>query len=78
MRYKEGEILEGYRLTQEASYDMLVLTAFLGILIGIIITSMGKVGKQLWMLVWGLGLVVASLYLGIITYFDLPALIFTS
>ena len=68
MRYREGEELP---LTQYASDDMLLLTSFLGILIGIILSILGKFGKQLWMLVWGAGLVLVSIYLGISIWFEL-------
>ena len=49
---------------------MLLLTAVLGVLIGIVLAVMGKKGKQLWMLVWGIGLVFCSIYLGISIAFD--------
>jgi len=68
MRYREGEELP---LTQFASDDMLLLTAAMGIVIGIILASLGKFGKQLWMLVWGIGLVIVSIYLGISIWFEL-------
>lgn len=68
MRYREGEALP---LTQYASDDMLLLTAAMGIVIGIILSLLGKFGQQLWMLVWGIGLVIASIYLGISIWFEL-------
>jgi len=43
---------------------MLVLTAILGVLIGIALTVLGRKGKVMWMWVWGIGLVLCSLYLG--------------
>ena len=48
MRYREGEELP---LAQYASDDMLLLTAGLGIIIGIVLTILGKLGKQMWMFV---------------------------
>jgi len=68
VRYREGEELP---LTQYASDDMLLLTAFLGIVIGVILTLLGKFGKQMWMFVWGIGLVISSVYLGISIWFEL-------
>lgn len=68
MRYREGEEMP---LTQYASDDMLLLTAFLGIVIGITLTLLGKFGKQMWMFVWGIGLILASIYLGISIWFEL-------
>jgi len=70
MRYKEGEI-PPEAFTHNASDDMLILTAAMGIVIGIIISVLGKVGRQLWMLVWGIGLVTISFYLGISIWFNL-------
>lgn len=74
MRYKDDQTLEGYKLAQHSSDDMLLLTAVLGVLVGFALSYMGKRGKQLWMLVWGIGLILASIYMGVVTYFELPAL----
>lgn len=68
MRYREGQELP---LTQYASDDVLLLTAVLGVIIGIALTALGKFGKQMWMFIWGIGLVVASIYLGISIWFEL-------
>ena len=62
MRYKKGEIPKE-QLVVHASDDMLLLTAFIGVLIGIALTVLGRKGKQMWMWVWGLGLVACSFYL---------------
>ena len=70
MRYKDGEI-PPEAFTHNASDDMLLLTAAMGIVIGIILSIMGKYGKQLWMFVWGIGLVFTSLYLGLAIWYDL-------
>lgn len=64
MRYKEGEI-PAEQLAVNASNDMLLLTAVLGVFIGIALTVMGRKGKQMWMHVWGTGLIICSLYLGV-------------
>ena len=63
-RYREGEIPKE-QLAVHASDDMLVLTAVLGFLIGIVITYLGRKGKQMWMWVWGIGLIICSAYLGL-------------
>jgi|TARA_B100002003_G_scaffold109734_1_gene101614 hypothetical protein len=69
MRYKEGEIPKE-QLAVHASDAMLLLTAFIGVLIGIALTVLGRKGKQMWMWVWGLGLVACSFYLGVSIAFD--------
>ena len=63
-RYREGEIPKE-QLAVHASDDMLLLTAVLGVLIGLILTYLGRKGQQMWMWVWGIGLVFCSLYLGL-------------
>lgn len=63
MRYRDN--LPPEQLAVNASNDMLVFTAFLGVIIGIIISWLGKKGGALWMLYWGIGLVFASLFLGV-------------
>lgn len=69
MRYREGEIPKE-QLAVHASDDMLILTAVLGVLIGIVLFILGRMGKQMWMWVWGIGLIICSVYLGISMYFD--------
>ena len=61
-RYREGEIPKE-QLAVHASDDMLVLTAVLGVLIGIALTILGRKGKVMWMWVWGIGLILCSLCL---------------
>ena len=65
MRYKEGEAIPKEQLAMHASDDMLVLTAVIGFFVGIILTFLGRKGKQMWMWVWGIGLVFISAYMGI-------------
>ena len=69
-RYREGEIPKE-QMAVHASDDMLLLTAVLGVLIGIALTYLGRKGKQMWMWVWGIGLVICSAYLGLSLAFDL-------
>jgi len=69
MRYKEGEIPK-HQLAVHASDDMLLLTAAMGVVIGLILTFLGRKGKQLWMFVWGFGLIMFSAYLGVSIAFD--------
>ncbi len=62
-RYREGEIPKE-QLAVHASDDMLVLTAILGVVIGLALTILGRKGGVMWMWVWGIGLILCSLYLG--------------
>lgn len=48
------------QLTQNAHNDMLLFTAALAILIGIALIYLGKRGKQQWMVVWSVGLIICS------------------
>ena len=63
-RYKEGEIPKE-QMAVHASDDMLLLTSILGFFIGFILFYIGRKGKQMWMWVWGIGLILCSIYLGL-------------
>lgn len=63
-RYKVGDIPKE-QLAVHSSDDMLLVTAVLGILIGLVLTYLGRRGKQMWMWVWGIGLILCSIYLGL-------------
>ena len=52
------------QLTVNASNDMLLFTAALSIVIGIVLTYLGYKGRVLWMVTWSLGLIICSLLLG--------------
>lgn len=72
MRYKDGEvIIPKEQMAIHSSDDMLLLTAVLGILIGLALTFLGRKGKQMWMWVWGIGLMLCSIYLGASMLFGL-------
>lgn len=72
MRYREGEvIIPKEQMAVHASDDMLLITSVLGILIGIALIMLGRFGKQMWMWVWGIGLIICSLYLGASLLFGL-------
>lgn len=64
MRYKEYEV-PPEQLAVNASNDMLILTAFIGVIVGILLFILGRKGKQMWMWTWGIGLVIFSVYLGV-------------
>jgi len=63
MRFPEN--IPPEQLAQHASDDMLMFTAVLSTVIGLILFLLGKKGKQLWMATWGVGLVISSLLLAI-------------
>ena len=50
-------------LSRNAHNDMLLFTAFLSVVIGSILIYLGKRGKQLWMIVWSIGLIAMSLFM---------------
>ena len=63
MRYSEDIPRE--QLAIHASDNMLLFTAVLAIFIGIILIFLGRKGKQLWMVVWSIGLIICSIAMGI-------------
>lgn len=68
MRYREGNIPEniGPHITNES----LVFTAVLGLLMGIGFVVAGIRARQIWLAVWGGGLVISSiLYIGYVLLF---------
>lgn len=65
VRYQDGAAAP---LAQNASNDMLILTAVLGFFIGFVLIYLGRLGKQMWMWVWGAGLVIMSLFMGLVTW----------
>ncbi len=68
MRYKEGEAAP---LAQNASDEMLILTAVLGFFIGFVLIYLGRLGDQMWMRVWGVGLVLMSIFMGGVTWWTM-------
>ena len=65
MRYVEGEPIPEELLVSHASDDMLILTSILGVFIGLMLVYWGRRGKQMYLWVWGAGLVLMSVYLGL-------------
>jgi hypothetical protein len=62
MRYPDQ--IPPEQLTSHASDDMLLFTAVLSIIIGSILIWLGRRGKQLWMVVWSIGLIICSVLMG--------------
>lgn len=62
MRYREGGTTE--QLARHASDDMLIFTAVLSLFIAFILLWLGRKGKQQWLVVWSIGLVICSVGMG--------------
>ena len=63
MRYREE--IPPELLTENLSSGMLLFTVSLAFVIGIILMWLGYKGKQMWLVFWSVGLIMASLsYLG--------------
>lgn len=57
-------------LSRNASNDMLLFTAFISVLIGIALTWLGIHGKQLWMVVWSIGLIICAIVMAFAILFS--------
>ncbi len=62
MKYPEN--IPPEQLTVNASNDMLLFTAALSIVIGVILVYLGRKGRQLWMVTWSIGLIICSILMG--------------
>jgi hypothetical protein len=73
MRYRIGEDpnIDAYGSTDE----VVVFTALLSILIGVILVWLGRRGRQLWLTVWSTGLIVASIVFLVYTWMDEAGLV---
>ena len=63
MRYSDDIPRE--QLAMHASDNMLLFTAVLAVFIGIMLIFLGRKGKQLWMVVWSIGLIICSISMGV-------------
>ena len=63
MRYKEDDIPPEL-FTANSSNEMLLFTAIMGLVIGVVMFYLGRTGKQLWIWTWGIGLIICSIFLG--------------
>lgn len=62
MRYRED--IPAEQLARHASDDMLIFTAVLSLLIGAVLIWLGRKGKQQWLVLWSIGLILCSLGMG--------------
>ena len=58
-----NDVIPPEMLTKNTHNDMLLFTAFLSVIIGSVLIYLGKRGKQLWMVVWSIGLIGMSLFM---------------
>ena len=70
MRYRENEPIPKEQLAQHASDEMLILTGIIGFLVGLILFYLGRKGQQMYLWVWGIGLLVFSFYLSLSIWLD--------
>lgn len=61
MRYREGTELEQLYSQSEGLLNMLLFTVVIGLLVGVILVVLGLKGRQIWLVFWGGGLVIASI-----------------
>ena len=62
------------QLSKYASDDMLIFTSFIAIFVGISLLYMDIKGKQLWMILWSIGLIMLSVMMGVTIYFEIDYL----
>ena len=63
MKYRDT--IPPEQLTINASNDMLLFTAALSIVIGIVLFALGRKGKQMWMVAWSIGLIICSILMAV-------------
>ena len=62
MRYRIGD---DPSVGAPATDDVLLLTVVISIVVGIVLIWLARLGKQMWLMVWSIGLVLSSIvYLG--------------
>jgi hypothetical protein len=58
MRYRIGDDpTSGTTVTD----DMLLLTVVIGLVVGIVLIWLARFGRQMWLMVWSVGLVLSSI-----------------
>jgi hypothetical protein len=58
-----NEVIPPEMLTRNASNDMLLFTSMISLMVAAALIYIGKIGKQLWLIFWGAGLIVMSIYM---------------
>ncbi len=65
MRYQEDAALEPIYSQTSGLHFMLNFTVTLALLVGVVLLWLGLKGRVMWLTVWSVGLIIASvLYLG--------------
>ncbi len=67
-RYPPG--LSPEELPMHSVDGMLLLTAVIGVFVGVALFMLGRKGKQMWMWIWGIALVIFSFYMGVVIYIN--------
>jgi len=60
MRYREGQEIPD-NIEPHIGDASMMFAAVMGLLIGIVLSWLAKKGKQIWLLFWGVGLVLVSI-----------------
>jgi len=68
---KPNDVIPPEMLSKNAGNNMLLFTAFLSVIISLVLVFLGRHGKQLWMVVWGIGLIIMSVFMASSILFDL-------
>ena len=58
-----NDVIPPEMLSKNAHNDMLLFTSGLAIFISFALIFLGRKGKQLWMVFWGIGLIFMSLFM---------------
>jgi len=58
MRYRIGD---DSATGATATDDMLLLTVVIGLVVGMVLIWLARLGRQMWLMVWSVGLVLASI-----------------
>ena len=68
MRYRVGEVAEAANAVG-GTESVLLLTGIIGLVVGVVLTWAGWRGRQMWLVVWCGGLIIASIvYIGWIAF----------
>jgi len=61
MRYSDSQVLEPLYSQSDSLHHMLLFTVVLAFFIGLLLLWLGRHGRVLWLTVWSIGLMLASI-----------------